>query len=160
MASKYQTKVGGPTDLRIFYRVHRTRCFCNEVWSRKVAPFLNKIVLDSKDSQLSNPFLNGLCMALSTFLLHLICSHMEIALFSFVTGSKCENKWFAKLNFHLIGFHQAWYFQDNTEFSEKWSLVGVFQHCISTSVLLRTEWVMVKTRSSIPGGIGTPTSPS
>lgn len=32
--------------------------------------------------QLSDSFLNRLCMVLSIFLLYLICGHMEIALFS------------------------------------------------------------------------------
>ena len=159
MASKYQAKVGGPTDLRIFYSAQDQLLLW---WSlkQKSSSIIEQDCFRQQGLQLSNPFLNGLCMALSTFLLHLICGHIEIGLFSFVTDSKCENELFAKLNFHLMGFHQAWYFlyQDNIDFSEEWSLVGVFQHCICTSVLLRIEWLMGKTRSPIPGDLRTPTS--
>lgn len=104
MPSKYQAKVGGPTDLRRFYSAQSQVLLW---WSlkQKNSSTLQQDCFGQQGLQLSSPFLNGPCMVLSTFLLHLICGHPEIALFSFLTDGKCENKWtICKIKFSSNGF--------------------------------------------------------
>lgn len=140
--------MGGSTYPRIFYYAQNLAAWW---WGLKPenSLTLGQNCFGQQRLWLFNLFLNGPCMVRSTFLLHLICEHMEIATFYFSwTANVRLNEQFTKLNFHLTAFCQAQHllYLDKIDFWEKWCLCELFQHCFSTPGLLKIKCIVEKSR--------------